>query len=527
MGRTVAVIGCGPWGKNLVRCFEELGALHTICDVNPDVARELGARYRAIRTTDRSEDVFRDPAVKAVVIAAPAAMHYELTRRALLAGKDVFVEKPLALQVNHGRELERLAYDAGRMLMVGHVLQYHPAIRELKRMVSEGELGRLRYLYSNRLSFGKIRREENILWSFAPHDISVLLSIMGQDPIEVIAKGSNHLHPEIADVTVSHLRFDGGVDAHIFVSWLHPFKEQKLVVIGDRGMAVFDDTSPWGEKLVLYSHEVLWKHGFPEARKAEGKPVQLEEVEPLREECRHFLESVERRTQPLTSAKEGVAVLGVLNALQESLDRNGATVQLTKAVPDYFVHETAIVDQGARIGKGSKIWHFAHVLGGAEIGVGCSIGQNVVIMSGSKLGRNVKVQNNVSVYEKVVVEDDVFLGPSMVFTNVVNPRSHISRKHEYLPTVVRRGATIGANATIVCGHEIGEYAFIGSGAVVTKSVPGYALFYGNPARQHGWMCQCGVKLPFGLGDAIERTTCTACGALFERKGSTIRPLSED
>lgn len=521
MKKNIAVIGCGYWGKNLARCFSELGVLGMVCDVNAEHLRKAQLGFVIPELTRSVDDVLNNKNIDAVVIATPASAHYEVSKKALLAGKDVFVEKPLALDLNQGRELVELAANAGRILMVGHVLNYHSAVCELKRLVSTGSLGRLRYIYSNRLSFGKIRREENILWSFAPHDISMILSLIGASPVEVSSKGSNFLHPGIADVTLSTLKFDNGVDAHIFVSWLHPFKEQKLVVIGEERMAVFDDTAPWGEKLLVYPHQVVWHDGIPEAKKAEGEKIDVLKVEPLKEECKHFLECISTRSKPMTDGTEGISVLGVLHSLQESLNKNGASVSIKAKTPDYFVHETAIVENGAKVSKGAKIWHFSHVMGGAEIGEGSSLGQNVVMMSGSKLGKNVKVQNNVSVYEKVIVEDDAFLGPSMVFTNVINPRSHVSRKHEYLPTYIRKGATIGANATIVCGNEIGEYAFIGSGAVVTKDVSPYALMYGNPARQHGWMCRCGVKLNFDGEKTIDQTTCKTCGALYEKNNNNV------
>jgi UDP-2-acetamido-3-amino-2,3-dideoxy-glucuronate N-acetyltransferase len=184
------------------------------------------------------------------------------------------------------------------------------------------------------------------------------------------------------------------------------------------------------------------------------------------------------------------------------------------AVP-YFVHESSFVDAGCEIGAGTKIWHFCHVMTGARIGERCSIGQNVVVSPGVVIGRNVKIQNNVSVYTGVTLEDDVFCGPSMVFTNVVNPRSHISRKDEYRATLVRRGATLGANSTVVCGHTVGQYAFIGAGAVVIRDVPDYALVVGNPGRISGWMCRCGVKLTAGAVFP-EVAACSACGASYRR-----------
>jgi UDP-2-acetamido-3-amino-2,3-dideoxy-glucuronate N-acetyltransferase len=188
---------------------------------------------------------------------------------------------------------------------------------------------------------------------------------------------------------------------------------------------------------------------------------------------------------------------------------------------DYFVHESSYVDEGAQIGAGTKIWHFSHVMPGAVIGARCNLGQNVVVMPGTRIGNNVKVQNNVSIYEGVELEDDVFCGPSCVFTNVLNPRSHVSRKHEYRKTLVRRGTSIGANATIVCGVTLGEYAFIGAGAVVTADVPSFALMVGVPARRAGWMCQCGERLQLEHGRAL----CEACGAGYEERDGQLRLIT--
>lgn len=183
---------------------------------------------------------------------------------------------------------------------------------------------------------------------------------------------------------------------------------------------------------------------------------------------------------------------------------------------DVTIHESAFVDEGAQIGAGTRIWHFCHVMPGAVIGERCSLGQNVVVMGGTKIGRNVKIQNNVSIYEGVELEDDVFCGPSMVFTNVVNPRSHVPRRNEYRRTLVRRGVTLGANSTILCGITLGEYAFVAAGAVVTRDVQPYALVAGVPARRIGWMCSCGVRLP----DSGEGA-CEACGERYRREGSGI------
>ncbi|MEW5727608.1 MAG: Gfo/Idh/MocA family oxidoreductase [Pseudomonadota bacterium] len=485
----VAVVGCGAWGKNLVRNFAQLGALAAVVDADRARAEQLaethGVQARGF------DDILADKAIAAVAVAAPAERHYELTKAALLAGKDVFVEKPLALAVEDAEFLRRLADETGRVLMVGHLLQYHQAFRALKALVAEGRLGRLQYVYSNRLNLGKIRSEENILWSFAPHDISMILSLVGAEPTKVTAVGANYVNRCIADVTTTHLEFPGGIHAHVFVNWLHPFKEQKLVVVGDAGMAVFDDGQEWDRKLILFSQPVEWSDGAPRASKAKGEPVPLEACEPLAEECRHFLHCVATRERPVTDGAEGVRVLKVLQAADRAMDgadcRHGAH-------PGVRIHNTAFVDEPCRIGEGTSIWHFSHVLGRVTIGRNCTIGQNVSIGPDVTIGDDCRIQNNVSVYKGVTLEDGVFCGPSCVFTNVDTPRAQVDRKNEFLPTLVKRGATIGANATVVCGVTLGEYCLIGAGAVVTRDVKPHALMTGVPARQSGWVSRTGDVL---------------------------------
>jgi UDP-2-acetamido-3-amino-2,3-dideoxy-glucuronate N-acetyltransferase len=208
--------------------------------------------------------------------------------------------------------------------MVGHILQYHPAYLALKEMVENGEIGKLNYIYSHRLNLGKIRQEENILWSFAPHDISMILGLAGELPQSVLATGGNYLHKDIADVTTTHLTFPSGLRAHVFVSWLHPFKEQKMVVVGDRSMVVFDDTQPWPLKLAVYAHKITWNGTLPVPTKAEPRYVELPQQEPLLAECSHFLECIRTGAAPRTDGREGLRVLRVLNLSQESID-DGST----------------------------------------------------------------------------------------------------------------------------------------------------------------------------------------------------------
>jgi len=320
----IAVLGCGYWGKNLVRNFAQLGSLALVCDATPggrETARQIAPQAAVVADV---QEVL-ETGVQGVVIATPAETHFELTARALEAGKDVMVEKPLALAYEQGVHLVRLAKERERILMVGHVLEYHPAVVRLHELLQAGELGKIQYIYSNRLSLGKVRREENILWSFAPHDVAVILRLMGSMPLQVVACGGSYLQPNIADVTVTHLLFDNGVRAHIHVSWLHPFKEQRLVVIGSRKMASFDDVS---KKLVLYDQRVDIQEGQPVPVKGAGEDMPFAADEPLRLECQAFLHAIETRTPPLTDGRSGLSVLEVLGAAQRSLMLNGEAVTL-------------------------------------------------------------------------------------------------------------------------------------------------------------------------------------------------------
>jgi UDP-2-acetamido-3-amino-2,3-dideoxy-glucuronate N-acetyltransferase len=500
----IAVIGCGYWGKNVVRTFHSLGALRWVCDVRSQVLEPVREKY-GVQTTSCFARVLEDPEVEAVAIAAPAAQHYPLVRQALEAGKHVLVEKPLALRLAEGRHLAEIAEARSRVLMVGHILQYHPAILKLKELIAAGDLGRIKYIYSSRLNLGKLRGEENILWSFAPHDISAVLYLLEEMPTRVTSHGGTYVDSRVADTTLSTCQFASGVNVHIFVSWLHPFKEQKLTIVGGRKMAVFDDVEP-ERKLVLYSHRIDWVDRMPIAYKDEGQVVPIAKEEPLKRECEHFLECIRENLSPRTDAAGALQVLEVLNACESSLRNGGGPVDLNSSQPDYFAHPTAVIDKDCHIGSNAKIWHFSHVMDGAIVGQNCNFGQNVVISPGVKIGNNVKIQNNVSVYTGVELEDDVFCGPSMVFTNVINPRSHIVRKHEYRRTLVKRGASIGANATIVCGVTLGQYCFVAAGAVVTHDVPDFALVMGVPAVRAGWMCYCGTRLP----ETAPQVRCSEC-----------------
>jgi len=516
MEKNIAVTGCGYWGKNLVRNFAELGALHTICDSSRETLSGFETLYPGVNRKTDFKQVLAGKDIKGVVISTPAVLHYSMAKQALLAGKDVFVEKPLSLTVEEGQELVKLAEEKDRILMVGHVLEYHPGIIQLKQLVDSGELGKLDYIYSSRLNLGKLRIEENILWSFAPHDISVILLLLNEMPQEVSAHGGCYLHQDIADVTVTNMSFASGVKAHIFVNWLHPYKEQKLVVVGEQKTAVFDDVTP-KNKLLLYDYHIERINGVPVPQKQEATPIEFTMTEPLKLECQHFLDCMASRRKPRTDGNSGLRVLKVLDTCQRSLQGHGQSIPLTNS-SSFFVHPTSFIDQPSNIGDGTKIWHFSHIMPRTTIGKNCTVGQNVFVGENVNIGNNVKLENNVSVFDGVTLEDDVFCGPACVFTNIKTPRSHISQKGKFISTLVKKGATIGANATIICGNTIGRYALIGAGAVVTRDIPDYALVSDNPARIKGWVCQCGTKLNF---DQNKSAKCSTCGNTYDQKGQEL------
>lgn len=322
MDPDIAVVGCGRWGKNHVRAWHILGRLAVACDPDPGRLDAVREEYPDVRCISSLDELLTSDDIRAVVLATPAPTHGSLGSLVLGAGKDLLVEKPMALDVAEGQALIDLAAERGLVLGVGHVLEYHPAVKRLKELVAAGELGRIRYIYSNRLNMGTIRTEENSLWSFAPHDIAVMLRIVGGFPTDVSCVGAGYLNSAVADVTLTSLVFPSGLRAHIFVSWLHPFKEQRFVVVGDEQMAVFDDTAPWDRKLLLYPHKVQWRDGqVPVAQKAEAIAVSLEESEPLLTECLDFATAVDERRSPLTDGLSGLNVLKILRMAQEDLER--------------------------------------------------------------------------------------------------------------------------------------------------------------------------------------------------------------
>ncbi len=310
----IAVIGCGYWGKNLARNFAEIGALKAIVDPNPKAAKFHADAHNVAAMT--MTQALTDDDISGVVIAAPAEHHKALSLEAIAAGKHVYVEKPLALSVADGESMRDAAKRAGVILMVGHLLQYHPVFVALRQKVRAGDLGQLRYAYSHRLSMGKFRVEEDAFWSLAPHDVSMLLALFDEAPVQVRGGGLDFITPGVADESRLDMVFPSGGRAHVFASWLHPFKEQRLVVIGETAMAVFDDTAPWEEKLAIYNHSVDVSGAVPVPVKADVEYVDVPKGEPLKSECQHFLDCIVNDDIPFTDAEEGLRVLKVLESIK-------------------------------------------------------------------------------------------------------------------------------------------------------------------------------------------------------------------
>jgi len=325
MKKNIAVIGCGHWGKNLVRNFSELGALGAICDPDNVLADKFSELYQ-VKSLSFSE-IISSENIQGIVLAVPAPLHAEMAIKAMDAGKHVYVEKPLAMNDKEASQMIKKSDKMNVKLMVGHLLQYHPVFIKAREIANSGELGTLNYIYSNRLSFGKIRTEEDVIWSFAPHDISMILSLTNKKPVSIKTESSCILQNSIADKATIHIDFESGLKAHISISWFHPFKEQKLVIIGSKGALVFDDTKSWGEKLAKYSYKIDLSNKIPELYKSNVEFINVEESEPLKNECQHFIDTIKSSSKPITDGEEGLSVLKVLTAATLS-QKNSKSVKL-------------------------------------------------------------------------------------------------------------------------------------------------------------------------------------------------------
>lgn len=562
------VVGTGKWGTNLAREAHALGSLAALVDSNE---RSLQAAFSSLGTPSAVGTyptltlALRAHPSAPVIVATPPRTHYDVALAALHAGRDVWVEKPLCLTLAHAEQLAASADAGGRILFVDHLLQYSSPHARLLKLVRDGFVGRVTRVRARRLNFGTVRTQENVLWSFCPHDVSLALAAVGRLPSSVLCTGQAAVSRNVEDYVDLQLSFSQGVTASIEASWLHFEKERGLAVFGSEGCLAVDEVPKDGKP-------ALTGFKWSAKRRADGCSVVTEKREvaltddaddrmrgsPIRNALGEFFECVRTRRSPITDGREGIRVLGVLLAAQESLataaavrvaeGRSPRKVERSLEVPStgrsappsagglrgggsvgraansngappgplYFKHPSAVVDAGAAIGPDCRVWHFSHIMSGAVLGRSCNIGQNVYLAATAVLGSNVKVQNGVSIYDGVTVDDDAFLGPHCVFTNVKTPRSHVSRRDAFEKTRVGRGATVGANATVVCGTRLGEYCMVGAGAVVTKDVPSHALVYGNPARVMGWVATGGQRLVVvgDMGDGRHVLQCRESGEVY-------------
>jgi predicted dehydrogenase len=332
---TVAVVGAGGWGKNLVRNFSALPdcRLKTVCDLDPAKLAQAKAADSRLATTRELSDVLTDLEVEAVVIATPAPTHFETARRCLEAGKHVYVEKPLTLSVADAENLVALAEKSGRQLMVGHLLEYHPCVLELKRLITSGELGEVYYIYAHRLNLGVVRKDENAWWSLAPHDVSVVLYLFGAEPVQVTSQGQAYLRQGVEDVVFTQMKFADGRMAAVHVSWLDPHKIRKMTLVGTKKMVTFDDMEAT-EKLVIYDKAADVTPGTVSyedsitLRQGDIRMPFIKGGEPLRTECLHFLDCVKNNKTPLSDGRDGLRVVKVLDAATRSLKAGGVPVAL-------------------------------------------------------------------------------------------------------------------------------------------------------------------------------------------------------
>ncbi|MDC1497068.1 Gfo/Idh/MocA family oxidoreductase [Pelagibacteraceae bacterium] len=317
--KIIAVVGCGQWGTNLVRNFFELGVLSSVCDLNPSIASIFAEKYN-VKNCSFTE-ILTDQNIKGVVLVVPAELHASMAIDAMNKGKHVFVEKPLSLNQAEANLMITAAKKNNVQLMVGHLLQYHPIFKAIRKMIKNGDIGELQHIDSNRLSFGRVRLKEDVVWSFAPHDISMILSLVGEEPEHVNCQSSSILQKNLSDISSIHMKFKSGIKSDIRVSWISPFKEVKLIVTGKSGILVFDDTKIWCEKLKLHSYEV---ENLKDRviKKTKEEYIKVAEEEPLKNECQHFVNVVEGDLKPFTDASEGMRVIKVLIAASLAKENN-------------------------------------------------------------------------------------------------------------------------------------------------------------------------------------------------------------
>ena len=382
MKQKVCVIGGGKWGRNHIRTLHSLGCLAGIADTDEEILKSYSKDYPKARLFQDYKDAAADN-FDGYTIATPAETHYDIALYLLERKKHILVEKPVALTAQEARHLKNIADKNHVNLMVGHVLLFHPAIRKIKELIKNDKIGKLQYLYSNRLNLGTVRTEENILWSFAPHDVSLFQYFIETLPTEIISRGGAFLQPTIHDSTLTILKYPENIVGHIFVSWLHPFKEQRLVVIGSKGMISFEDSSQ-DKQILFYEKGIDWIRGEPIKRDGPTEIIDYNSSMPLTEELKYFVKHLNGESIDIADSQNAIDVLEILERATDSMLK-GAEEIIDEKRPDeksktYYVHPSAVIDENVRIGKGTKIYHFSHIQSGARIGENCTLGKMSMLL---------------------------------------------------------------------------------------------------------------------------------------------------
>jgi len=437
----LGLVGVGNWGENLAMDFDRV--LRAVCDLDKEQLEYYSDIEHIKYTTTVFEDLLEDPEITAIAIATPAHTHFDLAKRVLLSGRDCYVEKPMTVSSKDAAVLVRIAKMMGRVLMVGHIIHYTPALQSLdfdelvETVQNCTDIVAYRYTKSKQSNI-------NVIWNLGPHDISFIVRLLGP-PHVVVA----HLHQEECIIKLQYPE----KEVKVFLNQGTANKKQEIVATG-----------PNGELFTLCNNTIFLNNYFYSSK----------ENTPLEVECETFINCCKKRQFPYTDGCEGLVVTRVLEMAEKSAAKAG------KPVKSFFCHESSYIDPGAQVGFDTKIWHFCHLMPTARVGNNCTIGQNCFIAG--TIGHGCKVQNNVSIYEGVVAGDNVFFGPSCVLTNDKTPRAAHSKNGNYTTTTIEDGVTIGANATIMCGVTLGEGCMIGAGSVVTKDIPPGVTVIGNPAH---------------------------------------------
>lgn len=490
----IGLIGYGLVGSRLARSFSGLGVLSMVCDANPEALRHAATALPGIVVVQDEDALLADPRVRAVVMSQPVAGHMSFARKVLETGRHLYAAPSAAFDVDDCRKLQDLATARGMVFTPGFLSQHDPGVARLAGLAQDGSLGRVVSVVARTVAAPETEPE----WGDpAAEDIAAILRIVDHVPVVLppAERGESQ-----ADVTV--LAFPSGPVAHVFAPKPGSRPMREIVVVGEAATAAWR-IDAMGQGVVTVSGGVSRER------------VEFPRESALEQACAAFVDALRGAIPPSGDKPCWLKALDVLTTLRERRNARQDKPDTSGWAQDAFVHHTSVVDERVTLGEGVRIWHFCHILPDCRIGAHTNVGQNVMIGPGVTVGARCKIQNNVSVYPGVTLEDGVFCGPSMVFTNVHNPRATIPRMDEARATPVRTGATLGANCTIVCGNEIGPYAFVGAGAVVTRPVPSHALVVGNPARRVGWVCRCGVRLDREL-------QCPACGARYEHAGSGLR-----